>query len=80
MSRALSRRVRKLEQIRHGKQRVVVVYEAEADPGAAERQIARLRAAGLISEADLIVCLQRFVEGPVPAPTINGKAVELPGE
>ncbi len=43
-------------------------------------QIARLRAAGLIDEADLIVRIRRFGEGPVPRPMIDGKVVELPGE
>ena len=80
MSRALSKRLRKLEQSGQAKQRIVAVYEPESDPEQAERQIARLQTAGLIGEADLIVRIRRFGEGPVPPPVINGKAVELPGE
>ncbi len=80
MSRALSRRVRKLEQSGRAKPRNVVVYEPEDHPEQAERQIAQLRAAGLIGEADLIVRIRRVGEGPVPRPMIDGKAVELPSE
>lgn len=54
--------------------------EPEADPDAAERQIARLRAAGLVGKADQVVRIRRFGDGPVSAPMIDGKAVELPGD
>ncbi len=80
MSRALNRRVRKLEQFGRAKPRNVVVYEPEDDLEQAERQIAQLRAAGLISEADLIMRIRRFGKGLVPRPMIDGKTVKLPSE
>ena len=75
MRRAVEARLRKLERAgRNESRRVTVCVRDEAEH---DRQVAELKASGQVTDDDLIICIMRFGEGEVPAPTIDGALAEV---